>query len=160
VGKGVLLHGVPTLLSPRSPRGHGARDNFVQAADRVLRAFATLRPSDRMNSTCNFERDPAGKAESLLQQQRSAEQLGIAVRPAYELNSDRQPVLRQSAGKRDCRTTDQGDDEGQEHPVYVRGELFTRDLGRKSLLDRKRRHRNRGAREQIVGIEKVRHAVE
>src|ERR1700738_379461 len=101
----------------------------------------------------NFQGHAMGKVEGLLQQQGRAEQFSVAMRPSHELKSDRQSVRCQAAGQRDGRTADQGDDKGQEHPIYVSGQLFTRDLDGKSLLDRKRGYRNRGAREQVEVVE-------
>src|SRR5262249_40063100 len=53
----------------------------------------------------------------------------------------------------------QGDDESQKHPVYVSRQFFTRDLGRKSLLNRKGGYCDSGAREQVMVVKELRDAV-
>jgi len=104
----------------------------------------------------HFQRQTTGEAESLFHQQRDAKQLGVAVWPPDQLDAHRQSLLRQPAGQRDGRTADQGDDEGQEHPVNISCQLLAGDLAGKALLYRERGDRHGGTDEQVGGSSKKR----
>ena len=78
------------------------------------------------------------------------------MRSADQLYPNRKSFARQTARQRDRRTAGQGDHKGEEHPVYVRGQLFAGDLNGEALLHGKRRYRNARADEKVVIIKEAR----
>src|SRR6185295_10062138 len=99
------------------------------------------------------------ESQDLFQYSRHADEIAIAVRATDELEADGEAVFCHAAGQRDGWTAAEGNGERQEHPVDVGRELLAGNLGRKSALDRERRHSDGRTREQVKVVEEARDAM-
>src|SRR5262249_2657717 len=95
----------------------------------------------------------------ILEELCKAQQFRVAVRPADQLDADRQTLAGEATWERDGGTAGERDHEGEEHPVDVGGQRFTGDLRWEALLDRERRYRNRRTDQQVGALEEARHTV-